>query len=144
MRDAVPNSSGGCGRREMANRVKTTGEDIDAALKRAASEPEAPTVNMVRYHAPTEMVILTMSSGRRVAIPREEIQGLKTAPRSKVSQVEIEDFGTALHWPELDLDLSVEGLLRGITGTKQWMRELAWQRAHARTKHVDSVLSKVS
>jgi len=90
------------------------------------------------------MVIMTMSSGRRVAIPREEIQVLKTAPRSKVSQVEIENFGTALHWPQLDLDLSVEGLLRGIKGTKPWMRELAWQRSRAKNKGSDSGLSRVS
>ncbi len=128
----------------MANRVRTTSQEIDEALKRAALEPAAPTARAVQYHAPTEMLIMTMSSGRRMAIPREEIQVLKTAARSKVAQVEIENFGTALHWPQLDLDLSVEGLLRGVTGTKQWMRELAWQRAQARTRGFPSSLSKVS
>ena len=140
----MPAGYGPCGREEMANRVRTTSRDIDAALKRAALEPITPTARAVQYNAPTEMVILTMSSGRRVAMPREEIQVLKGAPRSKVSQVEIENFGTALHWPQLDLDLSVEGLLRGITGTKRWMRELAWQRSRAKNKNSESALSRVS
>src|ERR1700688_1951216 len=101
----------------MGRRVRTTSDEIDAALRRARLEPEAPTAVEAKYHAPTDMVIIIMASGRRVAIPREEIQVLATAPRSKVSEVEIENFGTALHWPKLDLDLSIEGLLRGITGT---------------------------
>lgn len=127
----------------MANRVRTTSKEIDAALERAAREPQSPTVVEAKYHAPTEMVIMIMSSGRRIGIPREEVQGLKTAPRSKVAEVEIENFGTALHWPQLDLDLSVEGLLKGVTGTRRWMRELAWQRAHGDSKNANAGLSKV-
>jgi hypothetical protein len=118
----------------MANRVRTTSDEVDAALERAAREPETPTVVEAKYHAPTEMVIMMMKSGKRIAIPREEIQVLASAPRSKVAAMEIENFGTALHWPKLDLDLSVEGLVKGITGTRRWMRELAWQRTHAKTK----------
>ncbi|MDQ2832247.1 MAG: DUF2442 domain-containing protein [Acidobacteriota bacterium] len=128
----------------MLHRVRTTNEEIDAALERAVSQPGAPAVRSVRYHRPTEMIILSMSSGTRVAIPREEIQELKTAPQNKIAQIEIENFGTALHWPQLDLDLSVEGLVRGVTGTKRWMRELSWQRSQAKAENLASVLSKVS
>ena len=116
----------------MGNRTRTTNADIDAALKRTAEEPGAPTVSGARYHAPTEMIILQLQSGKRVGIPREDIQVLAGAPRSKVANIAIEDFGTALHWPELDLDLSVEGLLKGVTGSRRWMQELAWQRAETK------------
>jgi hypothetical protein len=71
---------------------------------------------------------MVMKSGQRVAIPREEIQVLASAPRKQVAEVEIVNFGTALHWPQLDLDLSVEGLLKGVTGNRRWMQELKLQR----------------
>jgi hypothetical protein len=75
---------------------------------------------------------MVMKSGQRVAIPREEIQVLASAPRKQVAEVKIENFGTALHWPRLDLDLSVEGLLKGVTGNRRWMQELKLQRRRSR------------
>lgn len=39
---------------------------------------------------------------------------------------EVDGVGLNLHWPALDVDLSVPALVAGIFGTRQWMaRELA-------------------
>ncbi|WP_263376906.1 DUF2442 domain-containing protein [Granulicella aggregans] len=112
----------------MGDRLRTTDAEIAAALERAANEPDAPTAVEVRYLPSPDLLLMVMKSGQRVAIPREEIQVLASAPRKQVAEVEIENFGTALHWPQLDLDLSVEGLLKGVTGNRRWMQELKLQR----------------
>jgi hypothetical protein len=112
----------------MGRNLRTTDAEIDVALKRARLEPEPPTAVSVRYHASTDSIIIGMKSGRRLIIPREEMQGLATARKSDVSEIEIENLGTALSWPRLDLDFSIEGLLKGITGNRRWMQELAYQR----------------
>lgn len=112
----------------MGDRLRTTDAEIAAALERAANEPEAPTAVEVRYLPSPDLLLMVMKSGQRVAIPREEIQVLASAPRKQVAEVEIVNFGTALHWPQLDLDLSVEGLLKGVTGNRRWMQELKLQR----------------
>ena len=36
----------------------------------------------------------------------------------------IPDKGAGLHWPALDVDLTVPGLVSGIFGSKTWMSEL--------------------
>ena len=118
----------------MGNRLRTTDDEIDAALKRAAQEPESPTAIAARYLPSPDILLLVMKSGQRVAIPREEIQVLATASRAKVAEVEIENFGTALHWPRLNFDLSVEGLLKGVTGNRRWMRELKLLREAAKRR----------
>lgn len=122
------------GRKLVGERLRTTDAEIAAALKRAANEPEVPTVVEAKYLNSCDLLLMVMESGQRFAIPREQIQMLATAPRRKIADVEIENFGTALHWPQLDFDLSVEGLLKGVTGNRRWMRELKLQRAASSRK----------
>jgi len=112
----------------MGKNLRTTDAEIDAAVKRARLESEPPTAVSARYHLSTDSVIIGLKSGRRLIVPREEIQGLATARRRDVAAIEIENLGTALSWPLLDLDFSIEGLLKGVTGNRRWMQELAWQR----------------
>lgn len=127
----------------MGERLRTTDAEIDAALKRAANEPESPAVVQVKYLNSPDLLLMVMKSGQRVAIPREQIQTLATASRRKVAEIEIENFGTALHWPQLDFDLSVEGLLKGFTGNTRWMRELKLQRTVVRKRPRITVQSRV-
>ena len=115
----------------MVTRIRTTRNEILEALRQAATEPDAPTAKEVRYLSEPQLLLLVMENGRRFAIPREDIQGIATAPMAKVLRVELEDFGSAVHWPLLDLDLSVEGLLKGITGNQRWMQQLRWKKAQA-------------
>jgi len=35
--------------------------------------------------------------------------------------------GAALHWDELDVQMSVPGLVAGVFGTRKWMAELGRQ-----------------
>src|SRR6266702_8144068 len=104
----------------MGKNLRTTDAEIDAAVKRARLESEPPTAVSARYHLSTDSVIIGPKSGRRLIVPREEIQGLATARRRDVAAIEIENLGTALSWPLLDLDSSIEGRLKGVTGTRRW------------------------
>ena len=83
----------------MGKKLRTTDAEIDAALNQARLEPEPPTVVSVRYHASTDSIILVLKSGRGFIVPREEIQELASARKSDVSEIEIENLGTALIWP---------------------------------------------
>ncbi len=70
------------------------------------------------------LLILKLSDGHRHLIPREDLQGLQSATKEQIAQVEILGNGTGLHWPALDVDYYVPNLLRGIYGTKSWMAEI--------------------
>jgi hypothetical protein len=117
------------------HKVVTTDAEIDRALLRAGALEGEPRVVAVEYRpgAGLDLLILKLSDGRREIIPREDLQGLENATREQVAQVEILGKGTGLHWPELDVDHYVPGLLKHIYGTKRWMAEIGRSGGSARS-----------
>ena len=66
---------------------------------------------------------ITLANGASVRLPAHLIDGLRDAPDAARSRVEVSGIGYGLHWPDLDLDLSVPALLAGIFGTRRWLDE---------------------
>ena len=56
---------------------------------------------------------LHLADGRIMSVPFELIPSLSRATPQERANCEIAGMGTALHWPDLDEDLSVEGLVLG-------------------------------
>jgi Protein of unknown function (DUF2442) len=108
------------------HRVVTTDAEIDRAIKRAKSLQDEPRVTEVEYRPGLglDLLILKLSDGHRHMIPREDLQGLQSATKEQIAQVEILGNGTGLHWPTLNLDYYVPSLLRRIYGNKKWMAEI--------------------
>ena len=61
-----------------------------------------------------EFIVVGLMDGRRISVPLEWYPRLAGASEEKLSNWEICGGGYGLHWPDLDEDLSTEGLLRGI------------------------------
>jgi len=61
-----------------------------------------------------EYLIVGLMDGRRISVPLVWYPRLAGATPEDLSNWEICGGGYGLHWPELDEDLSTEGLLRGI------------------------------
>jgi len=76
------------------------------------------------YEKKADMLTLYLDDGVRVSIPRQSLQGLQDARPAQVSKIEILGRGTGLHWPLLDVDHYVPGLLNHVFGTGHWMAEL--------------------
>jgi hypothetical protein len=58
-------------------------------------------------------LIVALTDGRRVAAPLARFPRLLRASPEQRSHFEILGDGSGIHWPEVDEDLSVAGLLRG-------------------------------
>ena len=111
--------------RRKTDRVHASGGQIDAAIARAQQfEASDARVIKVLYQPKEDLVSLCFTDGVRVSIPRKQLQGLERANRSQLSRVEIVGQGTGLHWPDLDVDHYVLGLLEHRFGTKRWMNEI--------------------
>lgn len=108
------------------HKVLTSDREIDDAVKRAAALGDEPRVIDVEYRPGRglNLLVLHLNDGHRHVVPVEDVEGLRSATKEEISGVEILGRGTGLHWPALDLDLYVPGLLRGIYGTRQWMAEM--------------------
>jgi Protein of unknown function (DUF2442) len=69
-------------------------------------------------------VHVELNNGCAVIFPAESAQGLAGASSESLKRIEVQGAGIGLHWPLLDADLHVPSLIKGVLGTRQWMREL--------------------
>ena len=74
----------------------------------------ADTPKKVSYSPPE--IVIKMHSGLEIRFPAKENPRLAKGTQKELMNVEISPFG--LHWPDLDEDLSFEGLLRGDFGQR--------------------------
>jgi hypothetical protein len=105
--------------------VVTSDRQIDAALAQARSFA-ASDRRVVRaiYEKKPDLLTLYLEDGVRVSIPRMSLQGLQDARPAQVSRIDILGHGTGLHWPLLEVDHYVPGLLNHVFGTRHWMSEM--------------------
>ena len=115
--------------------VVTTDRQVDAALARARRYAAGERrVLRAEYERKPDLVSLYLNDGIRVSIPRTKLQGLERAEPAKVAEIEVLGHGTGLHWPLLDVDHYVPGLLNRVFGTSRWMAELGRRGGSANTK----------
>lgn len=62
------------------------------------------------------MICLLMSDKKEIRFPVEANEKLKNATDLQRNNIEIICKGTGLHWPDLDEDLSVIGIMEGRYG----------------------------
>lgn len=60
-----------------------------------------------------DFLIVGLKDGRRISVPVEWYPRLAHASESERSYWQVCGGGYGIHWPEIDEDLSTEGLLRG-------------------------------
>jgi len=72
------------------------------------------TVKKAWYEA--GMICLLMSDNKEIRFPVVMNTKLKNATPSQRNNIEIICGGTGLHWPDLDEDLSVPGIMEGKYG----------------------------
>lgn len=106
--------------------MTTKRTDFDAefqnALEAGDNEPRAISV---RFDRASKRLQIELQDGVAMMIPVSSIQGLENAKTREIEAVELLAQGYALHWPSIDVDATVPGLVAGIFGTKQWMRQIA-------------------
>jgi putative addiction module CopG family antidote len=61
-------------------------------------------------------VCIRLEDDREIRFPAEKNRRLRAATRAQLANVELICGGTGLHWPDLDEDLSVLGIIEGRLG----------------------------
>jgi hypothetical protein len=107
---------------------------VAAAERRGKRSLETePRARVARYDRRTGRVRVDLTNGCSFAFPARAAQGLQDASDTELAQVEILGLGLGLHWENLDVDLSVPGLLAGLFGTRAYMDRRRAARAGAST-----------
>jgi len=66
-----------------------------------------------------DSLVVALKDGRTISVPLEWFPRLASASREALGNWEVCGGGYGIHWPDLDEDLSTEGLLRGAPAPNQ-------------------------
>ena len=107
-------------------------KDLQASVPRAVS---------AHYDHKTGRIVIHLSSKLIVSFSPGDVEGLEDARPSQLSRIEISPSGFGIHFPAVDADLYVPGLLEGFLGSKAWMASRLGQlggRSSSRAKRAAS------
>ncbi len=92
-----------------------------AAQGRIATTPRAISVGQAR----DGRLLIELSNGVGLLVDPQRLQGLEGSTPEDLNRVEISPSGFGLHFPTLDADIYVPGLLEGRTGSLAYMAAAA-------------------
>jgi hypothetical protein len=96
--------------------------DFDQTTRRAKNlEARFPKAVSAHYDAKTRRIVVLLSSKLIVTFSPRDVEGLEDARPSQLNEIEISPSGFGIHFPAVDADLYVPGLLEGFLGSKAWM-----------------------
>src|SRR5579863_9190212 len=84
-------------------------------------QSEIPRAVSAIYDSKSSRVIIHLSSKLIISFAPRDAQGLEHAKPSQLKEIQISPSGFGIHFPKLDADLYVPGLLEGFLGSKSWM-----------------------
>jgi len=95
---------------------------FEAANRRAKNlQLSIPRALAADYDRTSGRIVIRLSSGLDVSFSARDAQGLEHARPSQLELIEISPSGFGIHFPKLDADLYLPGLLEGFLGSKRWM-----------------------
>ncbi len=102
-------------------------DGIDADAFEAADRAGAlqrsllPAAVAVRYDGATDRVLVILDTGVELAFAPWLVQGLGGAEAGDLVEAVISPSGLGVHFPRLNADVYLPGLLEGLMGTRRWM-----------------------
>jgi hypothetical protein len=97
-------------------------DNFEVGTQRAKELQEAvPKAVSVHYDRKSGHIVISLSSKLILSFSPRDAQGLENAKPSQLDEIEITPSGFGIHFPKLDADLYVPGLLEGFLGSKKWM-----------------------
>ena len=102
--------------------MAVTDDDIALAETAMRAKMEAgPRATSARYDRRRARLVISLDNGLELAFPPHLAEGLDKAGADELAAIEISPTGLGLHWPKLDADLYLPGLMAGVFGSPGWM-----------------------
>ncbi|HXM22778.1 MAG TPA: DUF2442 domain-containing protein [Terriglobales bacterium] len=99
-----------------------TSDHFEAANRRAKDlQSSVPRALAAHYDRTSGRIVIRLSSRLDVSFSPRDAQGLEHARPSQLDPIQISPSGFGIHFPKLDADLYLPGLLEGFLGSKRWM-----------------------
>ncbi len=102
-----------------------TDETVAAASRRGAAKQAAyPGIVAVRYDRRIARIVIELDTGLALSFPPGKAQGLENARPADLAGAEISPSGLGVHFPKIDADLYLPGLIEGFLGSRRWIAAL--------------------
>jgi hypothetical protein len=98
-----------------------TTKSFDAAAARGDARLRGPRAECAHYDTQRDRVIVRLTTGVEIGFAPRDAEGLQGATPKDLAEIEVEAFGTGIHFPRLDADIYLSALLEGVFGSKSWM-----------------------
>ncbi|MGH9446023.1 MAG: DUF2442 domain-containing protein [Terriglobia bacterium] len=99
-----------------------TRDEIKAANRRAAARlSKTPKAIGTWYDRRHGRLVIELSNGMSIGFKPHDAQGFEHARPEQLTCVEISPSGLGLHFPAIDADIYLPGLLEGFLGSRRWM-----------------------
>ena len=110
-------------------KINVSEEELNKEIKLAKKAGKEAYLNepraiSVKYNKKTGRVIIDLITGVSFMFPASMAEELVDVSKSDLSDVSVLADGFAIYWKKIDVALSVPDLLKGIFGSKGWMKKL--------------------
>src|SRR4051812_7142165 len=102
-----------------------TESNLTDAEDRVLTRRQAGYVVAAVFDRVSERVVLTLNTQVQISFPPDIAEGLAGASAEDLAVIEVSPSGLGLHWPRLEADLYLPGLLNGQMGSKRWGTDAA-------------------
>jgi hypothetical protein len=97
-------------------------DSFERANRRAMRlQSSTPRIITAHYDRTRGQVVIHLSSRMDLSFSPHDAQGLENAKPAQLEEIEISPSGFGMHFPKLDADLYLPGLLEGLLGSKRRM-----------------------
>ena len=93
----------------------------------SSAQPEGADIRVRAVAVSEDELTVALMDGRTITVPLAWYPRLAAATPEKRAHWEMAGAGYGIHWPELDEDLSTEGLLAGARAPRG---SAAWRSSH--------------
>ena len=124
----------------MANPAQATKAQLarqnEAALREAReSDRVEPRAESANYDPRTGLIVVTLRGGCAFGFPPEQVHGLNDGAVGQLSNIRISPSGDGLHWDDLDVDVSLTGLMARALNLREWAPRIMGQiRSEAKAR----------
>jgi hypothetical protein len=99
-----------------------------ASARGRALRAATPIAVAAHYDRKSGRVVVHLDSKLVISFAPRDAQGLEQAKPAQLDEIEISPSGMGLHFPKVDADIFIPGLLEGFLGSRRWMASRLGQK----------------
>ena len=100
----------------MAKTILSDSAILAARRRGTKAQSTEPRAIAAQYDSARDQIVVTLRGGATIGIPVDAIDEVAGAGRRQLARVALTPIGDALHWADLDVDVSLPGLLQDTLG----------------------------